>query len=104
MVYVGRLRARGRVPVFEGDFHMEFCDNARQLLQAYFRDFTIERLERPWSAFTASWSRGACAKNLGLNASFVGDAYAYVLVRIISQSSSHQRCSHLTVKIHPSLT
>lgn len=22
---------------FRGDFHMEFCDNLRQLLQAYFR-------------------------------------------------------------------
>lgn len=33
---------------FHGDFHMEFCDNKKQLFQAYFRDFTIERLEYPW--------------------------------------------------------
>lgn len=29
--------------IFEGDFHMEFCDNLRQLVQAYFRDFSFER-------------------------------------------------------------
>ena len=38
--------------VFEGDFHMEFCDNLRQLLQAYFRGFNFERLDRPWRAFS----------------------------------------------------
>lgn len=40
---------------FHGDFHMEFCDNKKQLFQAYFRDFTIERLEAPWQAFTGGW-------------------------------------------------
>lgn len=29
--------------LFDGDFHMEFCDNLKQLLQAYFRDFSFER-------------------------------------------------------------
>ena len=74
-------RHNGKVPVFEGDFHMEFCDNLRQLLQAYFRDFQLERLERPWSAFTASWSRNAMAKHLGLNATYVAGSHCYVLVR-----------------------
>lgn len=40
---------------FHGDFHMEFCDNKKQLFQAYFRDFTIDRLEYPWQAFTGGW-------------------------------------------------
>lgn len=30
--------------ILDGDFHLEFCDNLRQLLQAYFRDFTFEEL------------------------------------------------------------
>lgn len=68
--------------VFDGDFHMEFCDNVRQLLQAYFRDFTFEKLERPWRAFTASWSKAAIARHLGINASFIGSDYCYVLVRV----------------------
>jgi torso-like protein len=69
-------------PVFHGDFHMEFCDNLRQLLQAYFRDFTFERLDRPWRAFTGSWSRTAVARHLGINSSYVTGQHCYVLVRI----------------------
>jgi len=45
---------------------MEFCDNLKQLLQAYFRDFSVERLEKPWQAFTGSWSKFTLARNLGL--------------------------------------
>lgn len=68
--------------IFDGDFHMEFCDNVRQLLQAYFRDFTFERLERPWRAFTGSWSKGTIARHLGINASFITGDHCYVLVRV----------------------
>ena len=37
---------------FNGDFHMEFCDNKQQLFQAYFREFQIEEMSSPWKAFT----------------------------------------------------
>ncbi|XP_063989057.1 torso-like protein [Diachasmimorpha longicaudata] len=76
-----RQRAKSAA-VFEGDFHMEFCDNVRQLLQAYFRDFSFETLDRPWRAFTASWSTSAMARNLGINSSFISGDYCYVLVRV----------------------
>ncbi|CAH1958306.1 unnamed protein product [Acanthoscelides obtectus] len=68
--------------VFEGDFHMEFCDNVRQLVQAYFRDFTFERLDKPWRAFTSSWAPETLARNLGINASFIVKEHYYVLVRL----------------------
>ncbi|XP_044256057.1 torso-like protein [Tribolium madens] len=68
--------------VFVGDFHMEFCDNVKQLVQAYFRDFSFERLENTWRAFTASWSPETLAKNLGINSSFVQKEHCYVLVRL----------------------
>lgn len=61
---------------------MEFCDNIRQLLQAYFRDFSIERLDRPWQAFTGSWSANAIARNLGINSTYVTGRHCYVLVRL----------------------
>ncbi|KAF5302336.1 hypothetical protein FQA39_LY10375 [Lamprigera yunnana] len=67
---------------FEGDFHMEFCDNLRQLLQAYFRDFSFERMHRPWRAFTASWTQDTISKHLGINSSFVHGDHCYVLVRL----------------------
>ncbi|XP_005176071.1 torso-like protein [Musca domestica] len=69
--------------IFHGDFHMEFCDNRRQLYQAYFRDFTIERLDRPWEAFTGGWFPDNAAKKLGINTSFIQGDYSYVLVRVV---------------------
>lgn len=68
--------------VFEGDFHMEFCDNIHQLIQAYFRDFTFESLDKPWRAFISSWAPETIARNLGINASFVIKEHCYVLVRL----------------------
>ncbi|XP_032523017.1 torso-like protein isoform X3 [Danaus plexippus] len=68
--------------LFDGDFHMEFCDNLKQLLQAYFRDFSFERLERPWRAFTAGWPTDIMARNLGINSSFITGDHCYVLVRV----------------------
>lgn len=67
---------------FHGDFHMEFCDNKRQLFQAYFRDFTIERLDHPWQAFTGGWHLEVAARKLGINSSFIKGDYCYVLVRV----------------------
>ncbi|KAH0950597.1 hypothetical protein HN011_007900 [Eciton burchellii] len=77
-----RQQGKTSTAVFEGDFHMEFCDNIRQLLQAYFRDFTFEKLERPWRAFTGSWSKAAIARHLGINSSFITGDHCYVLVRV----------------------
>ncbi|XP_037952104.1 torso-like protein [Teleopsis dalmanni] len=69
--------------VFHGDFHLEFCDNRRQLFQAYFRDFTIEHLDKPWEAFTGGWFPDNAAKKLGINTSFIQGDYSYVLVRVV---------------------
>lgn len=67
--------------IFHGDFHMEFCENRRQLFQAYFRDFSIERMDKPWEAFTGGWFPDNAAKKLGINTSFIQGDYSYVLVR-----------------------
>ncbi|XP_014250379.1 torso-like protein isoform X2 [Cimex lectularius] len=77
--------------VFHGDFYMEFCDDVQQLLQAYFREFSIERLDEPWRAFTGSWSDVTLARNLGLNVSYVGSGHCYVLLRL----SRHRDSAYL---------
>lgn len=77
-----RPRLASRKTVFEGDFHMEFCDNLRQLLQAYFRDFSFEKLQRPWRAFSGSWAPETAARHLGINSSFIHGDHCYVLVRL----------------------
>ncbi|KAF4532539.1 hypothetical protein B566_EDAN010831 [Ephemera danica] len=80
----GKSNTRARTVVFDGDFHMEFCDNARQLFHAYFRDFSIEKLSKPWRAFTGSWSAAAAARELGINASYVSpqSSHSFILVRV----------------------
>ncbi|XP_065158283.1 torso-like protein isoform X3 [Atheta coriaria] len=68
---------------FDGEFHMEFCDNLVQLMQAYFREFSFEGLDKPWLAFTNGWnSPEVIARNMGINSSFVHKDYCYVLVRL----------------------
>ncbi|EDW97903.1 torso-like protein [Drosophila yakuba] len=69
--------------IFHGDFHMEFCENRRQLFQAYFRDFSIEQMDKPWEAFTGGWFPDNAAKKLGINTSFIQGDYSYVLVRVV---------------------
>ncbi|XP_049825750.1 torso-like protein isoform X2 [Aethina tumida] len=80
---VERRMPKRQRQVFEGNFHMEFCENANQLLQAYFRDFSFEGVEKPWKAFSGSWAPETVARNLGINSSFIlSDLYGYVLVRL----------------------
>lgn len=69
--------------IFHGDFHMEFCDNRRQLYQAYFRDFSIERLDRPWEAYSGGWFPDNVSRKMGINTSFIQGDYSYVLVRVV---------------------
>lgn len=65
---------------FNGDFHMEFCDNKQQLFQAYFREFQIEEMSNPWKAFTDGWHAEITAKKLGINSSYITGDYRWVCV------------------------
>jgi torso-like protein len=67
---------------FNGDFHMEFCDNRQQLMQAYFREFKIDKLQGSYKAFQAGWHSEITAKKLGINSSYITGDYSYVLVRV----------------------
>lgn len=69
-------------PVFSGDFHMEMCDNYEQLFQAYFRNFTIEGVDKPWRPFMASWKKNQIAKYFGIRESLLSEEYKYIFIRI----------------------
>lgn len=92
----GRKSDGDQKVVFHGDFHMEFCDNVRQLFHAYFRDFKIEKLEKPWKAFTGSWSAAAAARELGINASFINsqNGHSFILVRVSRWRESGRMANH----------
>lgn len=61
---------------------MEFCDDKKQLFQAYFREFRIEQMSSPWKAFTDGWHPEIVSKKLGINSSYIIGDYSYVLVRV----------------------
>lgn len=75
------LRIPNEANEFDGDFHMEFCDNLDQLLKAYFRNFTIEGTDNPSNIIMGALSKAKIAKYFGIRESFVTN-YSYVLIRI----------------------
>ncbi|XP_014289779.1 torso-like protein [Halyomorpha halys] len=87
--------------IFNGDFHMEFCDDVTQLLEAYFREFRIEHAKEPWKAFAASWSDEAIAKNFGLNTSYIAHDYCYVLVRLSRNKESKKLSDDAASNLKP---
>lgn len=77
------------------EFHMEFCEDLDQLLQAYFRDYTIELMEKPWNGFTAGWNPGTTARYLGIEANYL-ENMSYILVRILKRKEFKQLNEPLT--------
>uniref|UniRef100_A0A1B6KYL9 MACPF domain-containing protein n=1 Tax=Graphocephala atropunctata TaxID=36148 RepID=A0A1B6KYL9_9HEMI len=69
-------------PKFNGDFHVQLCDNMDQLQQAFFRLYHIEGVEKPWRAFTRGLTPTVLARRLGLNSTFVTGEHGYALVRL----------------------
>ncbi|XP_057340998.1 torso-like protein [Microplitis mediator] len=75
------LRRPNKANEFDGDFHMEFCDNLDQLFKAYFRNFTIEGTDNPSHFIMGALSKAKIAKYFGIRESLVTN-YSYVLIRI----------------------
>lgn len=65
------------------EFHIDLCEDLQQLVQAYFRRFVIEGLDRPWHAFAGGWRTPSLAKYFGIDPSFVKGDYRYMLVRVL---------------------
>lgn len=80
--------------------HDVFVNISIVLFQAYFREFHIERLDRPWQAFTGSWSRAGLARHMGINASYVAANYCYVLVRLARHRVSKRVASTPEVSVN----
>lgn len=65
------------------EFHIDLCEDLQQLVQAYFRRFVIDGLDRPWHAFAGGWRTPSLAKYFGIDPSFVKGDYRYMLVRVL---------------------
>jgi len=70
------------------EFHIDLCEDVQQLVQAYFRRFSIETLDKPWHAFAGGWRTPSLAKYFGLDPAFVQGDYRYMLVRVLMVRSA----------------
>jgi torso-like protein len=70
------------------EFHIDLCEDIQQLIQAYFRRFTIEGFDKPWHAFAGGWRSPSLAKYMGIDSTYVKGDYKYMLVRVLMVRST----------------
>ncbi|KAG0712815.1 Torso-like protein [Chionoecetes opilio] len=71
---------------YDPDFIIDFCDNARDLLTAYFDNFYIEGVPEPHRVFTSSISTKMTAQHLGIHPTYLSSVYSFVLVRLVRRN------------------
>jgi len=83
------------------EFHIDLCEDVQQLVQAYYRRFTIEGLEKPWHAFAGGWRSPSLAKYLGIDPIYVKGDYRYMLVRVLMVRSAGRLTPYSNVTTLP---
>lgn len=82
---------------YDPHFLIDFCDNVRDLLVAYFDNFYIEGVPEPHRAFTSSISLKATAQHLGIHQTYLSSEYSFVLVRLFRRSRRATLAGHLAL-------
>lgn len=83
------------------EFHIDLCEDLQQLVQAYFRRFVIDGLDRPWHAFAGGWRTPSLAKYFGIDPSFVKGDYRYMLVRVLMVRQAGRIDTHQNMTVLP---
>lgn len=68
---------------FHNLFHFDLCEDIQTLQEAYFKNFSIEGLDKPWQAFAGGWRTASIARNYGIDQQFVEGDYRYILVKVL---------------------
>lgn len=68
---------------FHNLFHFDLCEDIQTLQEAYFKNFSIEGLDKPWQAFAGGWRTASVARNYGIDQQFVEGDYRYILVKVL---------------------
>ncbi|CAL8109946.1 unnamed protein product [Orchesella dallaii] len=68
---------------FHNLFHIDLCEDPGELLEAYFKNFSIEGLDTPWKAFGGGWRLKTVARYFGIDAKYINGDYRYVLVKVL---------------------
>lgn len=67
---------------FDPSFQVFFCDDIAELNEAYFRDFTAERIEQPHKLFTGSWHKTTKSRYFGLHKESFDGQSSFVLIKL----------------------
>ncbi|XP_045598839.1 torso-like protein isoform X2 [Procambarus clarkii] len=85
---------------YDQHFLIDFCDDARDLLTAYFDNFYVEGVPEPHRVFTSSISAKTNAQHLGINPTFLSSEYSFVLVRLFRKTRRATLDGQLTLTSH----
>ncbi|XP_069940786.1 torso-like protein isoform X1 [Cherax quadricarinatus] len=85
---------------YDQHFLIDFCDDARDLLTAYFDNFYVEGVPEPHRVFTSSISGTTKAQHLGIHPTFLATEYSFVLVRLFRRKRQATLDGHLTLANH----
>ena len=70
----------------ERHFELHLCDSVEELIANYLHKFTIEGLQKPWKAFSASWRKHLLPRMFGIPAAYLTDDFRFLLVRYMELS------------------
>ena len=71
---------RGQQQVMERSVRLHLCPNIEALMTRFLHGFTVDGLQKPWWAFTASWKKHVLPRIYGIPANYLSDDYIYLLV------------------------
>ncbi|XP_011547803.3 torso-like protein [Plutella xylostella] len=78
--------------VIDDNMSLLFCDTFEELLEYYFKDFSIEGLSQPWKAFMGDWIPEEIMRTLGIEYNPASENCCFVLAKLSK--------SHRTVKMN----
>ncbi|XP_071524926.1 torso-like protein isoform X2 [Panulirus ornatus] len=82
---------------YDQHFLIDFCDDVRELLMAYFENFNIEGVPESYRVLTSSISINTKAQHLGIHPTFLASEYSFVLVRLFRRNRWATLDGHLTL-------
>ncbi|KAG7170281.1 Torso-like protein-like [Homarus americanus] len=82
---------------YDQHFLIDFCDDVRDLLTAYFDNFYIEGVPEPHRVFITSLATKTKAQHLGIHPTFLSTEYSFVLVRLFRRNRRSTLDGRLTL-------
>ena len=77
LIYIQRVHQQNGL---ERSVRLHLCPNTESLTTRLLQGFTVDGLQKPWWAFTASWKKHILPRVYGVPANYLTDDYVFLLV------------------------